>query len=1085
MQVSWNKGMRTLIASILLAGFIFFPLSSSADVLSARSDRLSRALVSVGANHTITFTTQTSVSSPSATITLAFASSSYSAGFNLSSLTSSDFSLTFGPSGTETATVIASVPAPGVWGAGISGQVITLTPPTDTGLNLIPAGNIVIIKIGTNAGGTHQIINPSLADTYTLSIAGAFGDSGGIAIPIVSSNAQISVSATFSGSVVIPPVPKETTPPQQSGISAINVTTSSASIVWTTDELGDSLVEYGTTNAYGASVSNGNLVLSHALDLTGLLPNTVYHFRVSSRDSNANLATSNDQTFQTLSVAQAPVISNIRTSNISDTSAVVLWDTDISATGRIDYGTTSQYGQVLSAGALTQSHQFILTGLRPNTVYHFAVTSAGGTGLSSVSSDQLVQTLPDQTPPTNPSDFSAIPDDSRITLSWTNPLDPDFANVVIVANTEHFPASMTDGRVVYQGSATSTIDTGLQNGTHYRYTIFALDTTRNVSSGAYADATPQASTVVLPPPATTTPPEVLPPPGPTGQEEKKETTTSTLEAPTSTPEVPFISIQPLFYAAAGAVYLPPDPNGRIGAGMNQAILVQVPAAALGTTIDSGSIRVGSSTYALALSPNGDLWSASFLSESRPGEWPISVQVKFSDGRNGKADLTLLVQAYGRVMESVLIGAPEKILSGATVTLYENQNGQQALWDGTRSLQPNPVSIGDNGVYGFTVPNGSYSLVVSKDGYKTATKDVPVLHNWLSVDVTLDLLPKKIEEIISPQKSISENIQSIAEEAKPLIQATISAVQSKEAQVVAKSVLIPTALSFAVANTATAASIFHLFNYLQFLATQPVLLFGRRRRKQWGLVYNSLTKQPIDLAVVRLIFADKNLLVQTRITDAKGRFSFLVRPGKYRVEVVKPGFVFPTQYLRNAKTDIDFVDLYHGEIVDVTKSATLAFNVPVDPIAFEETPRKILFKKSLRRIQNLMGWLSVVVTLGALIISPSWIVFGLLVIQIGMHVVFRRLSLPPKPKNWGFVYDKKSRSAIDRVVVRIFDKKFNKLLETQVTDKDGKYGFFVGKNVYYVTAEKAGYGRYVSPDIDLSNKEESVIDQNIALEQAAV
>jgi hypothetical protein len=60
------------------------------------------------------------------------------------------------------------------------------------------------------------------------------------------------------------------------------------------------------------------------------------------------------------------------------------------------------------------------------------------------------------------------------------------------------------------------------------------------------------------------------------------------------------------------------------------------------------------------------------------------------------------------------------------------------------------------------------------------------------------------------------------------------------------------------------------------------------------------------------------------------------------------------------------------------------------------------------------------------------------------------------------------------------KKFNKLLETQVTDRNGTYGFFVGRNVYYVTAQKTGYARYVSPDLDLSKKDSAVVDQNIRL-----
>ena len=65
-------------------------------------------------------------------------------------------------------------------------------------------------------------------------------------------------------------------------------------------------------------------------------------------------------------------------------------------------------------------------------------------------------------------------------------------------------------------------------------------------------------------------------------------------------------------------------------------------------------------------------------------------------------------------------------------------------------------------------------------------------------------------------------------------------------------------------------------------------------------------------------------------------------------------------------------------------------------------------------------------------------------------------------------------------MRVFDRKYNKLLETQVTDRDGKYAFFAGKNIYYVTADLPGYERFVSPEIDLRKEALGVIREPVAL-----
>jgi hypothetical protein len=96
------------------------------------------------------------------------------------------------------------------------------------------------------------------------------------------------------------PTSGDTTAPAISGTSASSITSSAATITWTTDEPADSAVEYGTTAAYGSSTSIDTAkVVSHSRTLTGLAPNTSYHFRVKSRDGAGNLSISGDFTFAT------------------------------------------------------------------------------------------------------------------------------------------------------------------------------------------------------------------------------------------------------------------------------------------------------------------------------------------------------------------------------------------------------------------------------------------------------------------------------------------------------------------------------------------------------------------------------------------------------------------------------------------------------------------------------------------------------------------------------------------------------------------------------------------------------------------
>lgn len=86
-----------------------------------------------------------------------------------------------------------------------------------------------------------------------------------------------------------------------SNVQAINITTNSATIIWDTSEGATSSVEYGLDISYGnITPEDPNLVTSHSVDLSGLIPNTLYHFRVKSKDVLGNEAISGDYTFTTL-----------------------------------------------------------------------------------------------------------------------------------------------------------------------------------------------------------------------------------------------------------------------------------------------------------------------------------------------------------------------------------------------------------------------------------------------------------------------------------------------------------------------------------------------------------------------------------------------------------------------------------------------------------------------------------------------------------------------------------------------------------------------------------------------------------------
>ncbi len=261
----------------------------------------------------------------------------------------------------------------------------------------------------------------------------------------------------------------------------------------------------------------------------------------------------------------------------------------------------------------------------------------------------------------------------------------------------------------------------------------------------------------------------------------------------------------------------------------------------------------------------------------------------------------------------------------------------------------------------------------------------------------------------------------------------------------QNVVTPILLGLALLNTVPlilALSIY-LLPYLHLLFLEPLLILFGKKRKKWGVVYNSLSKVPVDLALVRLYRKNDNMLVQTRVTDKEGRYIIIAKePGKYYLSVTKPGFTSPTKYLKDEKQDLKYLDLYHGEMLEITeKDAVITANIPLDPAEKMALPLKeVLRSYLLKNLRLIISYVGIILALLIVIIYPTVITIGALILHVILFLIFRRLIVPAKPKRWGIVYDAENKAPLHQAVVRIFDTKFNKLLETQVTDRKGRYAF---------------------------------------------
>jgi len=174
--------------------------------------------------------------------------------------------------------------------------------------------------------------------------------------------------------------------------AASTITATGATLNGTVNANGDSadvVFEYGLTVAYGATVTadqspvtgSTNTAVNKAV--TGLTPNTIYHYRVVA-SLNTGTAYGADKTFTT-----ASLVTTNAASAITATGATLNGTANAnggSADVAFEYGPTTAYGTTVTAdqspvtGSTNTAVNKAVTGLTPNTIYHYRVVASLNTG---------------------------------------------------------------------------------------------------------------------------------------------------------------------------------------------------------------------------------------------------------------------------------------------------------------------------------------------------------------------------------------------------------------------------------------------------------------------------------------------------------------------------------------------------------------------------------------------------------------------------------------------------------------------------------------------------------------------------------
>jgi hypothetical protein len=152
--------------------------------------------------------------------------------------------------------------------------------------------------LASNQQLVHQWVDTDVGDTFWSERITAPTRGVGVSVPIgatAPTNDRWNLAA-----VEVKPATAPAAGPTISNVVVLDRTARSARVTWTTDVPATTQVEYGQTSSYGFTTPlDSTLVTSHSAPISGLDPETTYHYRVVSKDAAGNITRSPDFVFST------------------------------------------------------------------------------------------------------------------------------------------------------------------------------------------------------------------------------------------------------------------------------------------------------------------------------------------------------------------------------------------------------------------------------------------------------------------------------------------------------------------------------------------------------------------------------------------------------------------------------------------------------------------------------------------------------------------------------------------------------------------------------------------------------------------
>lgn len=242
----------------------------------------------------------------------------------------------------------------------------------------------------------------------------------------------------------------------------------------------------------------------------------------------------------------------------------------------------------------------------------------------------------------------------------------------------------------------------------------------------------------------------------------------------------------------------------------------------------------------------------------------------------------------------------------------------------------------------------------------------------------------------------------------------------------------------------------------------------KKRRPWGIVYDSFDKKNLSRAILRVFDLNSDKLQDTVVTDGLGIFKLNLNPGRYKIEVSRMGYNFPSKVILT-NVDGDKINVYRGGTYSVAEmNETVMMSIPIDKEEVEG------FRKLLINISNIFEkfiqyFSPILLTFGLIysmyIYSQNnnfWNLF--VVLSYALVILVKILLTVISRKIYGIVKDVNGNK-LENILIGLYDEEFDKLIMETRTNEKGEYNFVVQSKPYYLKIH------------NVNNKEKYKVDYN--------